>query len=206
MPSRSSFWAGAPSRVTTVLAVISAGRLRGVDGEDRRRVLVEAVRHGIELAGFLGIGGEARQGAPAERRAVIGEAGGDHRIGGGALGALVDHDMRAGAAILDEVGLVGGDQKVARRDGDEAFRRDARGQDLQELRLGAGVLVDADQRGALGGDEEQAVVAELAGLQAFGLDALLVGARVGDMAGLGRFIFIGRRRNRRAPRRSSRRW
>ena len=82
--------------------------------------------------------------------------------------------MRAGEAVLDEVGLVGGDEEVARRDGDQAFRADARGQDLEELRLGAGVLVDADQRAALGADEDQLVFAEGAGFEAFRLDALLV--------------------------------
>jgi hypothetical protein len=35
--------------------------------------------------------------------------------------------MRAGAAVLDQVDLVGGDEQVAARDGDRTFRRDARG-------------------------------------------------------------------------------
>ena len=148
-------------------------------------------RHGVELAGLRRVGGEAGKRAPAERRAVVGQCGGDLRIGGGAFGALVDHDMRAGEAVLDEVGLVGGDQQIARRDGDQAFRADARGQELEELAARRRCPCRRRQRGALGGDEDQLVVAEGADLEAFRLDALLV-AGVGIVAGIGRLVFEGR--------------
>ncbi len=36
------------------------------------------------------------------------------------LRSFIDHDMRAGAAILDQISLVGRDEKVARGNGDRA--------------------------------------------------------------------------------------
>jgi hypothetical protein len=58
--------------------------------------------------------------------------------------------MRAGAAVLHQISLVGRDEEVARGNRDSAFRRNARRQELRELRLCAGILVNSGNRGALG--------------------------------------------------------
>ena len=42
--------------------------------------------------------------------------------------------MRPGAAIFDEVGFVGGYEEVAARNGDGAFRTNARRQELEKLK------------------------------------------------------------------------
>ena len=94
--------------------------------------------------------------------------------------------MRPNAAILDQIGLVGGDDQVAAGDRLDAFRADARWQELCECRRGAIEFVDADQRGALGHHEELGRVAEAREFHAFGLDALVAAARLRVVAGLDR--------------------
>ena len=170
-----------------------AGRLlRRVDGEDRRLAGVEAVADRVERGGAVGVGGKAGEGAPADRAAVGIVFGDDHRIGVLALAALVDHHVGAGAAILDEIGLVGGDQQVARRDGDGALGGDARRQKLGEDGIAVAEPVDADGRAALGQDEGVGRAVEGGDFQTLGLDALGVGALVRIMAGADHLVFEGR--------------
>ncbi len=90
--------------------------------------------------------------------------------------------MRAGQPVLDQIGFIGGDEQVARRDRDQPLRPDTRGQKLHEFGLAARVAIDRDRGSALGGDEDQLLVAEGADLRALGLDALLV-AMLGIVAG-----------------------
>lgn len=80
--------------------------------------------------------------------------------------------MRARAAILAEVEFVGSREEIALRDGDRAFRRNAGRQQLDEFGIGAGILIDADDRSTLGEQEEILIVPELGGFEAFRLDAL----------------------------------
>ena len=96
--------------------------------------------------------------------------------------------MRARAAVFDEIDLVGRHQQVARRDCKDAFRADAGRQQLHEFGRRARILVDADDRGALGADEEVFLVAKARDLRAFRLDALLVAA-LRIVAGLGGLVF-----------------
>ena len=126
-----------------------AGRcLRCVDCKDRRLVAVEAVVYGTELAGNLRIRNQTGQRAPADQ--AVGTSRGDRRIGRRRVLIFKDHDMRAHAAVLDQVGLVGCDQQVSLRDGDDALWRDAGWQQLlQNGRRGIGHLIDADDRPAL---------------------------------------------------------
>ena len=125
------------------VCVASIVKMRGCVG-------VDAVGDGVELAGRRSGRRRGRRARPS-RSAAVAAGGGDRRIGRrGAFGALVDHDVRAGEAVLDEVGLVGGDEQVARRDGDSALRADAGRQQLEKLGAPRRCPVDADQRGALG--------------------------------------------------------
>ncbi|MNE00638.1 hypothetical protein D3C80_930530 [compost metagenome] len=151
------------------------GLLRRVDGVDRRLVAIDRVGNGIKNARLFGIADQARKSAPADRCAVNG-GGNQLRIGCFALSALIEHDVRADAAVLDQIDLVGRGEQIARRDGDCAFRRNARRQELGQFRLLAGVLVDSDDGGTLGKHEEVLLVAECCRFQTFRLDALGLGA------------------------------
>ncbi len=190
MPSMSSFCAGWPERVIATAPRIRAGVCVASISIDARLHAVDAVGDGEEVAGLARVGGEAGERAPAEER--VGAGGGDGRVGRGvAVGELVEHHVGAGEAVLDEVDLVGGDEEVARRDRHGALRGDAGGEELDELGVAVAEAVDADDRGALGEDEEVVVVAEAGEFQALGLDALGVGAALGVVADLGDRVLEG---------------
>lgn len=99
--------------------------------------------------------------------------------------------MRARAAVLAEIEFVGGRKKIAGGNGDRAFRRNARRQQLDEFGISAGILENTDDRGALGEQEEILVVAELGGFEAFRLDALRSRAAFRIVADMGDGAFEG---------------
>lgn len=99
--------------------------------------------------------------------------------------------MRASAAIFDEIGFVGSDEKIARRNGDGAFRRNARGQKLDQFRCAARILVDRSERRALGKNEEVLLAIEGCRLQTFRLDALGLGALFRIVADAGGSVLKG---------------
>ena len=79
---------------------------RRINGKDRRLIAIDRIGHGIENAGLFGIADQTRERTPTDRRTI--DCRGDElRIGCFAFSTLIKHDMRADAAVFDQIDLIG---------------------------------------------------------------------------------------------------